>query len=48
MSLYYTATGFDHATLTVPASKLHNAWGVVQGDSLGDHSNITTLEKFEY
>jgi hypothetical protein len=48
MSLYYTPTGFDHIQLTLPWSRNHRVWGVVQGDDFGDNSNITTLEKFEY
>jgi hypothetical protein len=48
MSLYYTPTGFDHITLTLPASRSNRVWGVLPGNDFGDNSNITTLEKFEY
>jgi hypothetical protein len=48
MSVYYTLGGFDHISLTLPASKRHRAWDFVQGDRYGDNSNVATLEKFEY
>jgi hypothetical protein len=48
MSIYYNADGFEHIQLTVPPSRAHRVWGMVQGDRFGDNSGTTTLEGFEY
>jgi hypothetical protein len=49
MSIYYNTNGFDHIQLTLPLSRQHSVWGAsVSGDSFGDNSSTTTLEKFEY